>query len=140
MSVCFECCVLSGRGLCDELITRSEESYRMWCVVVCGLETSWMRRPWPTWGCCAKGGGGNIQYILEIAVAYEFVLLCSSTLVRLLPRALAIDPAVSWYNCVVLRNVGAGFLPAASLMTENGFEIVLWKNNWLTNWIDWDTS
>ena len=38
--VCFECCVLSGRGLCDELITRPEESYRLWCVVVWGLETS----------------------------------------------------------------------------------------------------
>jgi len=47
MSVCCECCVLSGRGLCDELITRPEESYRMWCVVVCDLETSRMRRPWP---------------------------------------------------------------------------------------------
>jgi len=43
--VCCECCVLSGRGLCDELITRPEESYRMWCVVVCDLETSRMRRP-----------------------------------------------------------------------------------------------
>jgi hypothetical protein len=30
--------VLSGRGLCDELITRPEESYRLWCVVVCDLE------------------------------------------------------------------------------------------------------
>jgi len=37
MSVCCECCVLSGRGLSDELITRTEESYRMWCVVVCDL-------------------------------------------------------------------------------------------------------
>ena len=40
MSVCCECCVLSGRGLCDELITRTEESYRLWCVVVCDLEIS----------------------------------------------------------------------------------------------------
>jgi len=31
---------LSGRGLCDELITRPEESYRLWYVVVCDLETS----------------------------------------------------------------------------------------------------
>ena len=31
--------MLSGRGLCDELITRPEESYRLWCVV-CDLETS----------------------------------------------------------------------------------------------------
>jgi len=45
MFVCCECCVLSGRGLCDELITRPEESYRLWCVVVCDLETSRMRRP-----------------------------------------------------------------------------------------------
>ena len=39
-SVCCECRVLSGRGLCDELITRPEESYRLWCVVVCDLETT----------------------------------------------------------------------------------------------------
>ena len=38
--VCCECRALSGRGLCDELITRPEESYRLWCVVVCDLETS----------------------------------------------------------------------------------------------------
>ena len=38
--VCCECRVLSGRGLCDELITRPEESYRLCCVVVCDLETS----------------------------------------------------------------------------------------------------
>jgi len=38
--------VLSGRGLCDELITRPEESYRMWCVVVCDLETSRIGAPY----------------------------------------------------------------------------------------------
>ena len=40
MSDCCECCVLSSRGLCDELITRPEEPYRVLCVVVCELETS----------------------------------------------------------------------------------------------------
>ena len=30
-SVSFECCVLSGRGICDGLILRPEESYRTWC-------------------------------------------------------------------------------------------------------------
>ena len=30
MFICCECCVLSGRGLCDGLITRPEESYRLW--------------------------------------------------------------------------------------------------------------
>ena len=29
-----ECCVLSGRGLCVELITGPEESYRVSCVIV----------------------------------------------------------------------------------------------------------
>ena len=32
--------MLSGRGLCDELITRPEESYRLCSVVVCDLETT----------------------------------------------------------------------------------------------------
>jgi hypothetical protein len=36
----FVCCVLSGRDLCDELITRPEESFRMWRVVMCDQETS----------------------------------------------------------------------------------------------------
>jgi hypothetical protein len=26
--------VLSGRGLCERLISRPEESYRLWCVIV----------------------------------------------------------------------------------------------------------
>jgi len=36
---------LSGRGLCDELITRPEESYRLWCVM-CDLETSRIGAPY----------------------------------------------------------------------------------------------
>ena len=38
MFFCCECCVLSGRGLCDGLITRPEQSNRLWCVVVWDLE------------------------------------------------------------------------------------------------------
>ena len=38
--------MLSGRGLCDELITRPEESYRLCCVVVCDLEISRMGAPY----------------------------------------------------------------------------------------------
>jgi hypothetical protein len=51
MSVSCECCVLSRTGLCIELITRPEESYRLWCVSECDREASIMRRPWPTGGC-----------------------------------------------------------------------------------------
>jgi hypothetical protein len=35
MSVSYECCVLSERGLLDGPITRPEESYRVVCVCVC---------------------------------------------------------------------------------------------------------
>ena len=42
--------VLSDRRLCDKLITHPEE----WCVVVCDLETSWVRSPWPIGDCCGK--------------------------------------------------------------------------------------
>ena len=38
--------MLSGRGLCDELITRPEEPYRLCCVVVCDLETSRIGAPY----------------------------------------------------------------------------------------------
>jgi hypothetical protein len=54
------CVVLSGRGLCDELITRPEESYRIWCVVVSDLETWGVDRPWPALSLNAMGMGGDI--------------------------------------------------------------------------------
>ena len=40
MFFCCECRVLSGRGLCDELITSPEESHRVWSGVMCNLESS----------------------------------------------------------------------------------------------------
>jgi len=50
MSVCCEWCVLSERGLCDELITHPDEYYRLCCIIICDIETSWMSWPWPTRG------------------------------------------------------------------------------------------
>jgi len=50
MSFCLGYCVLLGRFLCVGLITRPDESYLLWCFVVCDLETSRMRRSWPTNG------------------------------------------------------------------------------------------
>ena len=50
------CCQV--RGLRDELITRPEGSYRLWCVAVCDLETSRLRSPWPVFGRSATGVGG----------------------------------------------------------------------------------
>ena len=56
--VCCECWVLSGRGLCYELITRPEESYRLWRVVVCDLETSKEEAKSPLNGCEYKPAMG----------------------------------------------------------------------------------
>ena len=41
-------------GLCDELITRSEDSYRVACLIVCDSEISETRRPRPNLGCATK--------------------------------------------------------------------------------------
>ena len=43
MTVCCECCVLSGRGLCDGLFPRPEESYgclSVVSVVCCQVDVS----------------------------------------------------------------------------------------------------
>ena len=68
MFVYCDCCVSSSRSLCDEPIISPEESYRLWWVVACDLETSRMRRPWHELGRRAmvrrgveKGGGGNLH-------------------------------------------------------------------------------
>ena len=45
--------VVLCQSFSDEMITRPGESYRLWCVIACDLETSWMRRPWPTGGAVA---------------------------------------------------------------------------------------
>jgi hypothetical protein len=50
MFVCCECCVFLGRGLRDGLITRPEESYRLWRVVVCVQVTSKTRSLKPATG------------------------------------------------------------------------------------------
>jgi len=85
MFVCCECCVLSSRGLCDGLITRPEESYRVWHVVVCDLETSKMRRLKPVmglWkiqpkGCNAKKANKQTNVICINDVTNDFcVSLC----------------------------------------------------------------
>jgi len=57
---------LSGRGLCDELITRPEESYRLWCVVVCDLETSKIGAPYTYDISCLRVKGLNILLLAFI--------------------------------------------------------------------------
>ena len=48
------CCVRARTDLCDGPIPRPEDSYRLWFVIVCDLETARMRRSWPALGCCTR--------------------------------------------------------------------------------------
>jgi len=52
------CCQVESFGL----ITRPEEFYHLWYIVVCDLETSRTRRPCPTLGCNATGGESKEYY------------------------------------------------------------------------------
>jgi len=95
MFVCYECCVLSGRVLCDGPLTRPEESYWLWCVVVCDLETSSMRRSWPTGDCCAINKQTNIWGIFTTRYWFMgvfFLYMCYSEYVWTLPECLHFIP------------------------------------------------
>jgi hypothetical protein len=55
-----------GSGVCDGMITRSEESYRLCvCLLVCALETSTLRRPRTELGDCATGKRVNRSFLNE---------------------------------------------------------------------------
>ena len=64
--------MLSVRGLCDELITRPDEFYLLWCVVVGYLETSRMRKQWPALGRSDTGKENTLSTIDIVAFAYFF--------------------------------------------------------------------
>jgi hypothetical protein len=65
MFVYCECCVLLGRGLCDGPIPSPEKSYPLWCVIVCDLKTSRMRRLWPALGCCSRKEDVEKKFIYD---------------------------------------------------------------------------
>ena len=60
MDIYCECCVLSGRGLCDGLITRLDESYRLWRIVVRDLEKCVNEKALFQWGLLGHGGWWEI--------------------------------------------------------------------------------
>ena len=67
MSMSAVCC-----QVCDGLITRPEESYRLWCVAVCDLDTSWIRRSKPPLGRSAaeKKGCDVTPYSVRISTVW----------------------------------------------------------------------
>jgi hypothetical protein len=83
--VSYECCVLPGRGPSQGPITHPEESYRLWYVIVCDLETSTTRRPWPALGSCAREK--KIYYVdilpLFLAISCRSVKMTNNPHVRL---------------------------------------------------------
>jgi len=94
-----ECYVLSSRGLCDRLITRPEQSYQTWCVVVYDIETSWMRRPWFAFGRSAtrKNYEGEASFI-----AYFSIYLCFLPNEDLMERRIHVT-AKSINECTVFK-------------------------------------
>ena len=75
MVVRCECCVLSGRGLCDGLITRPEESCRLWCFLMCDLEISRMRRLKLIKGCKYKKKCTNAECIKILGFFIFFIVI-----------------------------------------------------------------
>jgi hypothetical protein len=74
---CFVCCLLTG--LCDELMIRSEEPYRMCvCLNVCDLKNPTMRRPRSALGFRAtEKGAGGAQYRTSFVVCLLSNYLCA---------------------------------------------------------------
>ena len=78
MSVCCESCVLWYTGLCDRVAETSigqQESYRLRCVVVCELETSWMKTPWPA---CSRTG----TLAIVLSIIWKVVLSISLSILN----------------------------------------------------------
>ena len=87
--------VLWGRGLCDELITRPEESYRLWCVVVCDLETSRMRRSWPALGRSATKKKNVCQQYEGNAFLRGYAIVWQCYVTRIFPVLFILSSAVT---------------------------------------------
>ena len=111
------CCVLSGRGLCDELITRPEESYRLWCVVLCDLESR-IRRPWPT------GGLVRQEKEMKLVKQSKVNLLFVNARYGLMQRVLSVETYIrnkSYERCgrkIIIGFAGVSF-PLKSNMSES---------------------
>jgi hypothetical protein len=92
MDVCLcECCVLSDEGLCDGLITRSEESYRVWCVTACDLETSRRRGPWPGLG---RSDKEKITYSFPYILMHELYFTVNNSRLKIV-QTVKIHPVYS---------------------------------------------
>ena len=79
MSIACECCVCSGREFCDGPITRTEESYWLWCVIFCGLETS---SPCPLWAVGPQKNTVTLRLTCCVTFCTREVFVCFVWLLR----------------------------------------------------------
>jgi hypothetical protein len=80
MCICCECCVLSKKCLFDELITGPEESYRLWCVVVCDLENLLNEEVLAHWESLRqnnKKGGFGVLYFTVMERGFFLEEICT---------------------------------------------------------------
>jgi len=95
------CCVLSGRRLCDGLITRPEEPFRLWCVILCDPETWIITRSWPALGSNATRNNCICIYIyIYMCVC---VCACVCVLITLLSTRKYMYKAPQTYDNLGLR-------------------------------------
>jgi hypothetical protein len=82
-----DCCVLSGRGLSDGLITHPEQSYRVWCVV-------------------CDNGGRKMRRDSLVCIATRYGLHgpgIESRWMRNIPRPFQTDSATHPFSCTLCR-------------------------------------
>ena len=72
VSLCNECFVLSGRGLCDGPITRPEESYRKCCVWVWSRNLN-NEETLANWGLSSHENKCQIGHDLLISYTFQFI-------------------------------------------------------------------
>jgi len=116
---------LSGRGLCDELITRPEESYRLCCVVVCDLETSRMVAP-----CIYDISHLRVKdlvHALDILTAHGFHSVSTEIKQIIKPQLSCLFYTTVLFNFLKLPT-SFGFLlhfPACASVLKRSFNLVL---------------
>jgi len=111
---------LSGRGLCDELITRPEESYRLCCVVVCDLETSRIGAPY-------------IYNVSHLRVNHSLHLLHLIFAIQSLPcKTPAVVSLQIWtpFYTVPLFSLGNVLMEAFAMFIRDGSCVIRRKIKW----------
>ena len=128
--------MLSGRGLCDDLITRPEESYRLWCVVVCDLENLKNEEAMTRVGSQRPSKKKNVFLIFFI---FSFLVLCVPFLFFVfcfLLFCLFFSPSV--YSCLFPNFVQVYRLlpPGGNAIAVNKYRIISYVLYFLSSYID----